>query len=104
MHLFKDAPHIKTMIYRYLADLDITGTYPNEEDILNISKVTTAFETCRIQGFKEEEQRYFGLTLTGGKSNALELAVRYAGYPTPEELLEQFDKDHAIEGSVVEAA
>lgn len=106
MYLFKDAPHIQTMIYRYLADLDITGTYPNEEDILNISKVTTAFETCRIQGFKEEEQRYFGLTLTGGKSNALELAIRYGSFPTPEELLEQFDRDHAIEGEarVIEEA
>lgn len=102
MFLFKDAPHIRTMIYRYLADLDISGTYPNEEDILNISKATTAFETCRIQGFKEQEQRYFGLTLTGGKSNALELAIRYGGYPTPEQLLEQFDKDHSIEGSFVE--
>lgn len=101
MRLFVDAPHIQTMIYRYLADLDITGTYPNEEDILNISKVTTAFETCRIQGFREEEQRYFGLTLTGGKSNALELAIRYASFPTPEELLAQFDRDHAIEGSFV---
>lgn len=47
-------------------------------------------------GFSETMTRKFGLNLTGGKSNALELAIRYFGYPTPQELRKQF-----IESKVV---
>ena len=95
MYLFEDAPNIRSKVYRYLADLDISSTYPNAEDVLNISKETTAYETCKFQGFTEAEQRYFSLTLTTGKSSALELGIRYLGLPSPQQLLEQFDKDHA---------
>lgn len=96
IHFFKNAPDIRSMIYQYLADLDISGTYPNAEDVLNISKETTAYETCRFEGMTEQEQRYFGLTMTTGDSSALELGVRYLNLPSPQELLAQFDKDHAI--------
>lgn len=92
-YLFEDAPNIKSMIYTYLADLDISSTYPNAEDCLNISKETTAYETCRFEGFTEAEQRYFSLTLTTGRSSALELAIRYLGMPSPNQLLDEFDKD-----------
>jgi hypothetical protein len=101
-YMFEDAPEIKSMVYRYLADLDISSTYPNAEDVLNISKETTAYETCKFNGFTEAEQRYFSLTLTTGKSSALELGVRYLNMPSPQQLLEQFDKDHAIESTVKE--
>lgn len=97
MYPIKDAPHLQSKIYRYLADLDIEGTYPNGESILNISRETTSYETCQIEGRREEEQRYFGLTLTGGKSNALELAVRYCGFPSPEQLLAEWDKHHTYD-------
>ena len=97
MYIFQDAPDIKSMVYRYLADLDISSTYPNAEDVLNISKETTAYETCKFNGFSEAEQRYFSLTLTTGKSSALELGIRYLNMPSPQQLLAQFDKDHSIE-------
>lgn len=93
MYAFKDAPNIRTMIYRYLADLDIAATYPTGEDTLNISKETTKFETSLFKGFTEQERRYFGLTLTTGKSSALELGVRYLKMPTPEQLVAQYDED-----------
>lgn len=102
MYPIVDAPHLQSKIYRYLADLDIEGTYPNEEDILNISRETTSHETCKIEGFREEQQRYFGLSLTGGKSNALELAITYVGLPTPEQLLELYDQENrTYEGEFV---
>lgn len=88
--LFKDAPHIRTMIFQYLSDLDIEGTYPNEELFLNISKKTTLLETCQFKGMTEWERRKFTLDLTGGKSNALELCIRYLGYPTPQEFLKDY--------------
>lgn len=70
--------------------LDISGTYPNVEDILNTSKETTKYEMSELIGFGETLTRKFGLNLTGGKSNALELAIRYFGFPTPQELRKQY--------------
>ena len=96
MHFFKDFEKAKSMIYTYLADLDISSTYPNAEDCLNISKETTAYETCKFEGFTEAEQRYFSLTLTTGRSSALELAIRYLGMPSPNQLLDEFDKDFPL--------
>lgn len=95
-HLFIDAPHIQTMLFTNLSDLDISGTYPNEEDIENISKDTTAFETCGIRGMTEQDQRYLGLTLTGGKSNALELAMRYFNYPSPDQILRAYREHKTV--------
>ena len=85
-HIFKDAPELKTMIYTNLSDLDIAGTYPNEENAFNISKETTLIEACKIQGKSEAERRQLSLSMTGGKSNALEIAIRFMNYPTPTEL------------------
>lgn len=85
-HIFKDAPELKTMIYTNLSDLDIAGTYPNEENAFNISKETTIIEACKIQGKTEAERRLLSLSMTGGKSNALEIAIRFMNYPTPTEL------------------
>jgi len=93
MYFFTDYTKSKSMIYKYLADLDISSTYPTAEDCLNISKETTAYETCKIEGFTETEQRYFSLTLTTGRSSAMELAIRYLGMPSPNQLLDEFDKD-----------
>lgn len=72
--------------------LDISGTYPNGQLILNISKETTEFETCKFHGFTEDQQRNFGLNLTGGKSTALELSIRYMNYPSPEQLVAMYDE------------
>lgn len=96
MYAFKDAPDIRTMIYRYLADLDIEATYPTGQNILNISKETTAFETFMFKDFTENERRYFGLTLACGESSALELGVRYLKMPSPEALVAQYDADQQL--------
>lgn len=90
--IFKDAPYLKTMCYQYLSDLDIEGTYPNEEDCLNISKETTKFEAVRLQGASDQQMRQFSLNLTGGHSNALELAMRFLNYPSPSEILAEYEK------------
>lgn len=95
-YMFSDAPTVKSMVYRNLADLDISSTYPTAQKILNISKETTAYETSRFRGFSEQEQRYFSLTLTSGKSSALELGIRYLGLPSPTQLLEAFDADKNV--------
>jgi hypothetical protein len=96
MNLFEDAPDVKTMIYRYLADLDVTSTYPTGELVLNISKETTLFETGMIKGFTEAQRRELGIVLTSGRSAALELNIKFFGMPSPQQLVEQYRKDHAI--------
>jgi hypothetical protein len=73
--------------------LDIAGTYPEEEYLLNISKETTAIELARIHEVSEDTQREFGLNLNGGISNAVELCVGMFKLPSPDELLKQFRLD-----------
>lgn len=90
--IFEDAPEITTLLYEYLFDLDIEGTYPNEEAAFNISKETTRFEFSKIEGMSEEQKRQFSLLLTGGKSNALEIANRYMNFPSPVEFRDAYRK------------
>jgi len=80
-------------IYTSVADLDITGTYPSEQCILNISKETTTKEICRIQGLPESAVRAFGINLTGGFVNAVELCCSVMGAPTLDRLLKDFQSE-----------
>lgn len=93
MRLIKDAPTVISMVYRYLSDLDIEGTYPNEHVAGNISKETTKVETCRIEGFTEEDMRRLSINLSGGSSNAIPIAVKYFGFPSPNQLREAYNRD-----------
>lgn len=93
MRIITDAPTIKSMVYRYLSDLDIEGTYPNGEVGGNLSKETTKIETVSIEGFSEEDMRKLSINLSGGSSNAIPIAVKYFGFPSPNQLVEQFRKD-----------
>lgn len=93
MRLINDAPSVMSMVYRYLSDLDIEGTYPNEQVAGNISKETTKIETCSIEGFTEEDMRRLSINLSGGSSNAIPIAVKYFGFPSPNQLREAYKRD-----------
>lgn len=86
----EEMPEYATKIFRLVADLDITGTYPNEQVILNIGRETTAKEVCKIQGLSERAQRAFGINLTGGYVNAVELCCVAMQAPTMDRLLKDF--------------
>lgn len=90
LQVFDDAPNLRTMFFQYLSDLDIASTYPTVERICNLSKETTKFEVSALRGFSNQQLRTFTLDLTGGKSNALDLCIRYLGYPTPDKFLEDY--------------
>ena len=61
--------------------IDIEGTYPNGEDIMNISKETTYREMCMIRGLTESERREVGINLSGGTVNAIEICSKVLQLP-----------------------
>lgn len=85
--MISDLQSLISMIRTHLADLDVEGTYPTLEAILNISKETTHMELAGIAGMAEHDRRMVGINLTGGKSNAVEICCAVYGAPSPSELL-----------------
>lgn len=88
----EELPDVSTTIFAHVADLDVEGTYPNEEIILNISKETTAAELSKIQGISTQVQRAIGINLSGGNVNAVEICMQAYNAPSFDELLEAFQK------------
>lgn len=66
--------------------LDIVSTYPNVSQILNIARETTVMEFCQIAGIPAGIRREFGVNLTGGRVNAVEMSQKVLNAPTMEML------------------
>lgn len=81
------------MLRGHVSDLDIEGTYPNVEDICNISKETTYMELFEIEGVTEGTRRAVGVNLTAAQVNAIEICQRAFSLPTSNSLLNQFRKE-----------
>ena len=90
----EELPNVATQIYAQVADLDVEGTYPNTEIIMNISKETTARELSRIQGIDETTQRAIGINMSGGHVNAVEICCALYKAPTMDMLLAAFKEKH----------
>lgn len=75
--------------------LDVSSSYPNTEDILNISKETTLRELCKIKGIPEIVQREAGINLTGGHVNAVEICNNILQFPDMNIILKQYQIDRA---------
>lgn len=84
--LFKDGVPYRSMVYIGAFDVDIEGTYPKIGDICNISKQTTYMEMCAVEGWRLEEIQRFGINLTGGVSNVVELLHQGFNYPTVKQM------------------
>jgi hypothetical protein len=87
----EEMPDSPTLMFAHVADLDVEGTYPNEQVLMNISKETTAKEVCKIRGKSEALQRAVGINLSGGFVNAVEIAVSMYGAPTFDRMLADFE-------------
>lgn len=85
-----ELPEVVTNIRIHVADLDIEGTYPNGQVLFNISRETTSRELCQIEGKGLEFQRGFGINLTGGFVNAVELVCEAYGAPNFDQMLLSF--------------
>jgi hydrogenase maturation factor len=92
LRIIEECPDIATSIFKDVADLDIVGTYPNEEILMNISKETTKRELCSIRGIAESVRRTQGINLTGGHTNAVEVCVEFFGAASFAKTLEEFEK------------
>jgi len=86
----KEWPDLATLMRAHVADLDVEGTYPNEQVSMNIEKATTAKEVCKIVGKPEAIQRAVGINLSGGNVNAVEICVAMYNAPSMERMLADF--------------
>jgi hypothetical protein len=87
----KEWPQLATLLRAHVADLDVEGTYPNEQVSMNIEKATTAKEVCKIDDKPEAIQRAVGINLSGGHVNAMEICISMYSAPTMERMLADFN-------------
>lgn len=92
--LFEDLPNIRSYVRAHVADLDVEGTYPNVEILMNISKETTAQELCYIRDVPEIYRRAIGVNLSGGFVNAVEICMQVYNAPSFNTLLAEFDSQY----------
>lgn len=90
--MIKDLPTVRSFVRRYTSDADIGSTYPNGEIIMNLSKMTTMYEVCRIEGVTASKQRLVGVNLTGGPVNSIEIMMDTMNAPDPFQLLDEYRK------------
>lgn len=93
-----------TMIFVHVADLDVEGTYPNEEILMNISRATTMLEVVDIQGLTEVQRRSVGAHLSGGDANAAEICRDLFKAPDLEQLADMYVEEQRQRPSMLEAA
>jgi hypothetical protein len=104
LHAIEELPNYASLIWGHVADLDITGTYPTTEGLMNISKETTVAELVRIEGLDDRTQRSIGINLTGGHVNAVEICTRVFKAPTFDVLLADYLESKGIETNLAELA
>lgn len=96
LFLFDDLPQVRSYVRAHVADLDVEGTYPNVEILMNISKETTAQELCYIRDVPEIYRRAIGVNLSGGFVNAVEICMQVYNAPSFSDLLAEFDSQHGL--------
>jgi hypothetical protein len=94
LQIIKELPNAATRVYGHVGDLDVAGSYPNGEVALNTSKETTVREPMRIEGISEEVYRAENMGLSGGHVNATPWCMNMLNFPTLEETMVEFMKDH----------
>jgi hypothetical protein len=107
LRLIEECPEIHTLGFAMTADLDVSGTYPNLEMALNISKKTTKRELCeiifkecqdpnerRIEAHRAEHvRRMQGINLTGGTVNAVQFCVEMYSAPSFTQMSQAFNEE-----------
>lgn len=90
LKILEELPDEPSKFFKDVADLDLEGTYPNEQEMFNISRSTTVMELSQIEGIDEQTQRAIGVNLTGGYVNAVEICCTLYKAPTLDTLLRDF--------------
>jgi DNA polymerase elongation subunit (family B) len=98
MQVIEHAPWLRTNYRSHTGDLDVSAAYPTNEEVMNISMETTHRELCEIEGISEDVKRKEGINLSGGHTNAIEIATELYGLPTLDVLLAAFE-EHLATGA-----
>lgn len=93
VYLIKELPNVRSGVRKAVSDADIGSTYPNGEILMNLSKMTTMMELCRVDGVLPSNQRLLGVNLTGGPVNAIEIMTSALKAPNSFDLLEAFQAE-----------
>lgn len=91
LKIVKENPLASTTVRIAVADLDISGAYPSNELVCNVSKQTTSKELIEIKGIDEITQRMQTINFSGGHTNAVEFCTKMYGMPTLDTLLDAFN-------------
>jgi hypothetical protein len=97
--LIKELPTVRSFVRKGVSDADIGSTYPNGEILMNLSKMTTMMEVCRVAGVLPSKQRLLGINLTGGAVNAIEIMTDALKAPNSWELLDAFKEELELEAA-----
>lgn len=90
----EEDPTMRTNIRAYNADSDAISSYPSDMSACNVSKETTVREIITIEGIPEDIFRLQNINLLSGHVNALEYCINMMHFPTLDEALLQFTKEH----------
>lgn len=93
IQIIEEIPHLRSNIRRDVGDLDVSASYPNGEEVFNISRHTTAKEIIDIIGVSEYQRRMQGVGLSGGHTNAVEVCNNILNMPALPDLLQMFLED-----------
>lgn len=86
--------NLRSNIRNYVADLDVSSSYPSGGVVFNISRGTTHKELIKIEGVSEMSRRMAGINLSGGATNAVEIACDAFHLPSMEALLKEFQSSN----------
>lgn len=92
LNLANDFINVKTLVHKFVGDLDVKSSYPTTGIVANISKSTTRLEICDIEGLNYEEIQTLGLNYVSGNVNAVELCKIAYKAPSFSTVLEEFKK------------
>ncbi len=95
LQLIIENPSLRTNIRIGVADLDVTGAYPHNELVFNVSKETTSKELVSVEGFDDAVVRMQTINFSAGHVNAAEFCQTLFGLPTMPELLKAFESAQA---------
>lgn len=93
LQCIEEYPTLRTNARVQVADLDVSASYPNAGVCFNTAKRTTWRELCHIDGVSELKRRRAGINLSGGVTNAVEVAVDLFNVPELNEWEKQFLAD-----------
>lgn len=94
LRVIKDLPSVISQIYAHVFDADVVRTYPTVGQLLGVSKETTYKErTINVRGMSEDAVREWGINLSSGEVNSVELCVTGLGLPSLDQLLIDY-KEH----------